>query len=51
MAYRDGADLAQRLQRDLISHGFDAWLGRQRLKGGATNHLASFGNEMGSPLL
>jgi HEAT repeat protein len=35
-AHKDGADLAQRLQRDLQAEGFDAWLDKQRLAGGAS---------------
>lgn len=36
-AWKDGADLAQRLQRDLAAEQrFDAWLDRRRLAGGAT---------------
>ncbi|MCX6599800.1 MAG: NB-ARC domain-containing protein, partial [Acidobacteria bacterium] len=35
-ARRDGAALAQRLQRDLEAAGFDAWLDVQRLRGGAS---------------
>jgi hypothetical protein len=35
-ARKDGAPLAQRLQRDLAKQGFDAWLDTQRLTGGAT---------------
>lgn len=34
-ARRDGADLARRLQADLTAKGFDAWLDRQRIAGGA----------------
>src|ERR1022692_3978647 len=34
-AHRDGAELAARLQKDLNSRGFDAWLDKQRLRGGA----------------
>ena len=32
-ARKDGAELAQRLQRDLAAQGFDAWLDTQRLAG------------------
>ena len=35
-ARKDGATLAQRLQNDLATQGFDAWLDTQRLRGGAT---------------
>ncbi len=35
-ARRDGADLAQRLQRDLAAQGFDPWLDTQRLGGSVT---------------
>ena len=35
-ARKDGAHLAQRLQRDLSEQGFDAWLDTQRIAGGAT---------------
>src|SRR5271166_3053409 len=35
-ARKDGAALAQRLQKDLKERGFDAWLDAQRIKGGAT---------------
>lgn len=34
-AHRDGADLAQRLHADLISHGVSTWLDQQRLAAGA----------------
>lgn len=34
-AHRDGAELAQRLQKDLTKSGFDAWLDTQRLTAGA----------------
>lgn len=34
-ARRDGAELAQRLQADLIARGFDVWLDKQRLAGGS----------------
>jgi TIR domain len=34
-AHRDGAQLAERLQRDLTASGFDTWLDKQRLRGGA----------------
>ena len=34
-ARRDGAELALRLQQDLTSNGFDAWLDTQRLQSGA----------------
>jgi WD40 repeat protein len=34
-AHRDGAALAVRLQQDLTASGFDTWLDKQRLKGGA----------------
>jgi hypothetical protein len=34
-ARRDGAELACRLQADLTEKGFDAWLDKQRLAGGA----------------
>ncbi len=34
-AHNDGAELAQRLQRELSTQGFDAWLDTQRLAGGA----------------
>ena len=34
-ARKDGADLAQRLQRELAAHGFNPWLDTQRLAGGA----------------
>jgi WD40 repeat protein len=34
-ARRDGAKLAQRLQKDLEDSGFDTWLDIQRIKGGA----------------
>ena len=34
-ARKDGAPLAQRLQRDLSEQGFDAWLDTERLVGGA----------------
>src|SRR5271165_287266 len=33
-AHRDGAELAQRLQTDLATEGFDAWLDIHRLHGG-----------------
>jgi WD40 repeat protein len=33
-AHKDGADVAQRLQRDLASQGFDAWLDQRRLHSG-----------------
>src|SRR5262249_45425482 len=32
----DGAVLAQRLQKDLTVKGYDAWLDKQRLQGGAS---------------
>jgi predicted nucleic acid-binding Zn-ribbon protein len=35
-ARKDGAALAQRLQKDLHEQGFDAWLDTQRILGGAT---------------
>src|SRR5271166_1829087 len=35
-ARKDGAALAQRLQKDLKEQGFDAWLDTERIKGGAT---------------
>jgi len=35
-AHRDGKDLALRLQRSLKVIGFDAWLDRQRLRGGSS---------------
>ena len=35
-AWKGGAQLARRLQRDLSDQGFDAWLDTQRLAGGAT---------------
>ena len=35
-ARKDGAALAQRLQKDLKEQGFDAWLDTQRIEGGAT---------------
>ena len=35
-AHKDGADLAQRLQADLTRRGFDTWLDKQRLEGGAS---------------
>src|SRR5271169_2937480 len=35
-ARKDGAALAQRLQKDLKEQGFDAWLDTQRVSGGAT---------------
>jgi hypothetical protein len=35
-AWKDGADLAQRLQTSLGGEGFDAWLDTRRLRGGAT---------------
>jgi len=35
-ARKDGAALAQRLQKDLKEQGFDAWLDTQRIGGGAT---------------
>ena len=35
-ARKDGATLAQRLQKDLKEKGFDAWLDTQRIAGGAT---------------
>jgi len=34
-ARKDGATLAQRLQKDLEEQGFDAWLDTQRIDGGA----------------
>jgi TIR domain len=34
-ARKDGAVLAQRLQNDLAKSGFDAWLDKQRISGGA----------------
>src|SRR5208337_1253316 len=34
-ARRDGAELASRLQADLSAQGFDAWLDKQRIAGGA----------------
>jgi len=33
-AHKDGAELAQRLQKDLTNHGYDAWLDKQRIQGG-----------------
>lgn len=40
-ARRDGADLAQRLQADLEKQGFNAWIDKQRIEGGAswTNNI------------
>src|SRR5271157_365363 len=35
-AHRDGAQLAERLQKDLKAKGLDAWLDKQRLRGGAS---------------
>jgi hypothetical protein len=35
-AHRDGAPLAERLQKDLTAKGLDAWLDKQRLRGGST---------------
>jgi hypothetical protein len=35
-ARKDGSDLARRLQADLKERGFDPWLDRQRIGGGAT---------------
>ena len=35
-AHRDGGELALRLQKDLTSSGFNAWLDMQRLQGGAS---------------
>jgi len=35
-ARKDGAELALRLQKDLRAAGFDAWLDRQRIEGGAS---------------
>src|SRR5271165_3650270 len=35
-ARKDGAALAQRLQKDLNDQGFDPWLDTQRIQGGAT---------------
>jgi TIR domain len=35
-ARRDGADLAQRLQKDLAAKGIDVWLDKNRLLGGAS---------------
>ncbi len=35
-ARKDGATLAERLQKDLTSNAFDAWLDKNRLKGGST---------------
>jgi hypothetical protein len=35
-ARKDGADLAQRLERDLAAQGFDPWLDTQRLSGGVS---------------
>jgi TIR domain len=35
-ARKDGASLAQRLQSDLTKEGFDAWLDKQRISGGAS---------------
>ena len=35
-ARKDGAALAQRLQKDLKEQGFDAWLDTQRIAGGAS---------------
>src|SRR5271157_1707317 len=35
-AHRDGAQLAERLQKDLEAKGLDAWLDKQRLEGGAS---------------
>ena len=34
-ARKDGAALAQRLQADLVTEGFDTWLDVQRIGGGA----------------
>jgi hypothetical protein len=34
-AHRDGVELADRLQKGLTSRGFDVWVDRQRLAGGA----------------
>lgn len=34
-ARKDGAELAQRLQRDLTAKGFDVWLDTPRIRGGA----------------
>ena len=34
-ARKDGAALAQRLQSDLAKQGFDAWLDKHRIRGGA----------------
>src|SRR5271167_1753343 len=34
-AHRDGAQLAERLQKDLTANCLDAWLDRQRITGGA----------------
>ena len=33
---KDEADLAQRLQEDLKDNGYDAWLDKQRIEGGAS---------------
>jgi len=35
-AWKDGAQLAQRFQRDLVAKGIDAWLDRRRLEPGST---------------
>ena len=35
-AHQDGAELAQRLQRDVSARGCDAWLDTLRLQGGAS---------------
>jgi hypothetical protein len=35
-ARKDGATLAQRLQKDLNENGFNTWLDTQRIAGGAT---------------
>lgn len=35
-ARKDGAELAQRLQRDLTRESFDVWLDTQQIAGGAT---------------
>src|SRR5271166_2160268 len=32
----DGAELAQRLQGDLRNQGYDAWLDKQRIRGGSS---------------
>ena len=35
-AHTDGAELALRLQQDLAACGFDVWLDKRRLTGGAS---------------